>query len=896
MALTPGTRLGAYEIIAQIGAGGMGEVYRATDSHLKRSVAIKVLPASVAGDTDRLARFQREAEVLAALNYPNIAAIYGLEKTPDLTALVMELVEGEDLSAHIARGAIPLGDALPIAKQIADALEAAHEQGIIHRDLKPANIKVRADGTVKVLDFGLAKAMEPVGASSGEAMNSPTLTARATQMGMILGTAAYMAPEQARGRAIDRRADIWAFGVVLYEMLSGRRAFEGDDVSITLANVLKEDVKWEALPADLPASVRRLLRRCLEKDPKRRLSAIGDARLELDEASAPSSENRVVGSASAPPAGASRWRRALPWMLAALGMIAAVAFGLVDLRHQPELGAMVRFAVAPPVGATRPGGPGGPFAVSPDGQTIAFRATGEAGVGRIFTRRLDQADAQPVAGTDNATLPFWSPDSRSLGFFKEGVLFRIDLDGNAPRRLCEVPGGVGLSFPVSSGTWGTSGTIVFASRGAGLFRVSDSGGTPTPVTSLDAANKEVMHASPFFLPDGRRVLFLALAAGQTRGVIWAVSIDDPVRTRVAESSGGAMYSAGWLLTTTAAPRSLVAQPFDPERLAPGGAPQLVREGLPRPETGGSPGFSASLGTSLAVDRPPPVVHQLTWVDRAGRALGTIGPAGGIQEFGLAPDERRVAATLIDRNSLKADLWLFDAQREDGTRLTLQLDTRMPMWALDGRRVFFTTMPGFDLRSLAIGATEPEPVENPGGFVHFEDVTRNGGYFVFKTQYPQSAIWIQRIGVPAERRALVQGQYGSTQPRVSPDGRWLAYTLALPRGAEVFLQPFDRSGDRVQVSRTGGIGAIWRADSRELYYEDDRTDALMAVAITERNGTLDVGTPQKLFSLRTQGGVGNQPHNVEVAASGQKFLVNAIVGDSDNVPIEVTLNWTVGLKK
>ena len=404
MALSPGTRLGVYEVTTQIGAGGMGEVYRATDGNLKRSVAIKVLPASVAGDADRLARFQREAEVLAALNHPNIGAIYGLEKTPDVTALVMELVEGDDLSSRIARGAIPIDEALPIARQIADALEAAHEQGIIHRDLKPANIKIRADGTVKVLDFGLAKAMDPAGTSRVDAINSPTITAHATQMGMILGTAAYMAPEQAKGRSVDKRADIWAFGVVLYEMLTGRRAFEGDDVSEVLASVLKTDPDLSVLPADVPPSVRRLLRRCLQKDPRKRLSAIGDARLELDE---------IEPAAPAVRATAVPGRRSIVATLwpAVAGIVftAAVAAALWPRPVGPPT-EIVRLSVNLPESASftspRIATVSIPqFALAPDGRSLAFVAARPALKPTLWLRHLDDVEARPVPGTEDARRP-----------------------------------------------------------------------------------------------------------------------------------------------------------------------------------------------------------------------------------------------------------------------------------------------------------------------------------------------------------------------------------------------------------------------------------------------------------------------------------------------------------
>ena len=373
-------------------------------------------------------------------------------------------------------------------------------------------------------------------------------------------------------------------------------------------------------------------------------------------------------------------------------------------------------------------------------------------------------------------------------------------------------------------------------------------------------------------------------------------IDDTPRTRVAESNGGAVYSDGWLLTTTAQPRSLVAQPFDPDRLTFHGAPQMIRDGLVRATSNGPAGFSVSSSGVLAVNRPPPVIHQLTWMDRAGRVVGTVGPAAELSEFALSPDEGRVVASLRDVGSLKADLWLFDVHRDERTRLTFQVDTRRPMWALDSRHVYFSRVAAtLEMQSLAIGGTGPQPFDNPGGFTHFEDLTRDGRYFVMKSQFGKpAAIWLQRVGAPAERRLLVEGNFGAVQERVSPDGRWLAFTLTRPGGQEIFVQPFDRPGDRIQVSRTGGTGAMWRADSRELYYESN--DGLMAVSMTERGGALEVGTPQKLFPLHTQGFVTNQPHNVEVAANGQKFLVSAIVGDSDNVPIDVTLNWTAGLKK
>jgi len=493
MALTSGTRLGTYEITAAIGAGGMGEVYRARDTRLGRDVAVKILPDVFASDPERRGRFEREARTLAALNHPHIAQIYGFEEADKMLALVMEFVDGETLDTRLkARGPSghPLGETVAIARQIADALEAAHEQGIIHRDLKPANIKIRGDGTVKVLDFGLAKALDPSASSSAAAMNSPTLTAHATVAGVILGTAAYMAPEQARGKAVDRRADIWAFGAVLYEMLAGKRAFAGEEISDTLASVLKVDPDWSALPADLPSSIRRLLRRCLEKDRRRRLSAIGDARLELEE------REEVRAGQVASERRASRGRTALAVAVAVVVTGAATWFASSWLRPTSRA-AVSRLSLMPPEGTTL-FQDSNSVAISPDGRTIAF-TTGDFSSGRltgIWVRGLDSLTVRLLPGTDGASLPFWSPDGGSIAFFTAGKLKKISISGGRPEEICNATDGRG-------GTWSPNGTIVFAPSNAGpLMQVRAGGGTPQVVTALDETRGETAHRFPLFLPDG----------------------------------------------------------------------------------------------------------------------------------------------------------------------------------------------------------------------------------------------------------------------------------------------------------------------------------------------------------------------------------------------------------
>jgi serine/threonine protein kinase/dipeptidyl aminopeptidase/acylaminoacyl peptidase len=888
MSLASGTRIGVYEVAALIGAGGMGEVYRARDTRLNRDVALKVLPELFSRDTQRMARFEREAKLLASLNHPNIAAIYGLEESGPVRGLVMELVDGPTLADRIRGGPIPLDEALPIAKQIADALEYAHDKNVIHRDLKPANIKLTTDGAVKVLDFGLAKAMSEE-SGEGDMSNSPTLSMAATRQGVILGTVAYMSPEQAKGKSVDRRTDVWAFGCVLYEILTGQQTFQGEDITEVLASVVKSEPAFETLPTNTPLPIRHLLRRCLEKNLRRRLGHISEARIILEDVLS------GVVPVEQPTAHSQKGRERMAWSVAAALFVAAVAAlavgGFAYFRRAPNRpDSLVRFSVAPPAESIRP--VGAAFAVSPDGQNFAFTSEGANRVPQIFIRRIDSANAQPLAETDNASGVFWSPDSRSLAFVKEGVLYRSNLGADPPKRLCDIPNTV-----FRGGTWSSSGVIVFGANAGGLFRVPDTGGAPVPVTTLDAAAKEVGHFGPWFLPDGRHLLFLALPGGNTRGIIWATSIDDPKRTRIVESSGSAAYAAGWLLTSTETPRSLVAQPFDAERLTLMGTSQPVRDGLPSATTAGGRGFSVSASGTLVVDRPPPVSSQLTWMDRTGRAVGTVGPRASINDFALAPDERRVVMGVQDNDSGRRALWLFDGLRENGTQLTYEGRPTRPMWALDGRHIYFTfgstTSANVTLSTIAIGAAVPVAFENPGQFIHFEDVTKDGRYLVFKSINLPIEVWIQAVG-SAERRALVKGPFSATRPRVSPDSRWLAYTLTLPSGDEVFVQPFDRSGDRIQVSAKGGFGPIWRDDGRELYYESP--EGLMAVTMTERGDALEVGTSQKLFAIHTQGNVTNQPHNVEVAAHGQKFMVNTIVGESDNVPLEVTLNWTAGLKK
>ncbi len=827
--------------------------------------------------------------MLAALNHPNIAAIYGLEKTAGLTALVMELVEGEDLSQHIARGALPLADALPIAKQIADALEAAHEHGIIHRDLKPQNIRITPDGTVKVLDFGLAKAMDPAGASGGEPLNSPTVTARATEMGMILGTAAYMAPEQARGKAVDRRADIWAFGVVLYEMLTGRRAFEGEDISITLANVLKDDVKWDALPADLPASIQRLLRRCLERDPKRRLSAIGDARLELDERTDPSDARRGDTASRVP----SRTRERLIW--AALVVIAVLTPLLMKWFAGAAAEPVVsRFELALPLKTLPLGWPD----LSPDGRAIAVVVGGDDGIARISIRQLGAVTFQVLAGTEGASYPFWSPDSRSIGFFAGDTLKKIAIAGGPPQPLCPAARARG-------GTWGRTGVIVFSAVSAALTdglehlqQVAEAGGTPTVVTPL-ALPKLQLQRWPHFLPDGRHFLFFASARQTETDGVYVGSLDAAGATRLVAGFTEAKYSDGLLFFVRDS--TLMAQPFDPARRVLGPAEAVPVASSIRPGGNeGNQGFSLS-EAGLLVEVPEPAVpkYQLKWLDRSGRWLADLGAPTGQVNPRISPDGLRVLTASGDA------LWVTDAKSGRPQRLTFAEGRYLaPIWSRDATGVFFTKIaPGqgvYDLfrQPTAGGASQESLVADR---VHHRpaDVSPDGRYVLFGTFPTQSAndLWVLSL---ADRKPAPYVKNG-VGARVSPDGRWAAYTASGSGGSEIYLESFPTPGaNKFQITTGGGAWPVWSRDGRELFFKSG--GKLMAVAVSTATGAPTIGQAVTLFPLPPQPnisanrlfGVIGGDAEYDVAPDG-RFLFNVPVENQAPTAI-VTLNWKAEPKK
>ncbi len=896
MALTPGTRLGVYDVLAAIGEGGMGQVFRARDTKLNREVALKVLPDSFANDPDRLARFTREAQTLASLNHPHIAAIYGLEESAPsapstssgqagsgqanvVRALVMELVEGDDLSQRIARGAIPLDEALPIARQIAEALEAAHEQGIVHRDLKPANIKVRGDGTVKVLDFGLAKALEPAAASSPEAMNSPTITSPAmTQAGVILGTAAYMSPEQARGKVVDKRADIWAFGCVLFEMLTGTRLFAGDSVPETLGLIFSREPDLTTLPVGTPARVRTLIARCLVKDPRQRLRDIGEARLALEGAFEP------AATQSATPAPAARSRAQVVAAVAVSGLMgvltAAAALWSWAATRTPAPEATMRVSVMVP--ANRPisidGSPTRTLALSPDGTQLAYVGTNAAAPAdprgrrtQLLVRSMNTLAVLDLPGTTGARQPFFSPDGQWIGFFTQtGELKKIALAGGNPVTLVEQINGSGLGF----GVWTAEGAIVFGTINSGLRRVSAEGGAVTDLTTIDGAKGEDFHSFPVLTPSSRAVLF---SVRSVPGYVFrteAVTLDTGARRVVVENARALLVLSSGHLVFERGDAILVA-PFDTNGLAVTGPAVPLVDAVRRSSemTSPTPELAASRAGTLAY----------LPATGAAAAVGLVGPDGTFEALGppandaafprVSPDGHTIAF-LVPRGQ-DVDVQLYDRLRGSTTKLTQDEAVFGAEWHPDGRSLALATRKkdadGIFLKQL--DGQERLLVATPAGVNSLRNAawSPDGSKLAYTVQTGfLHDIWILTMGDPPVTTPFLSRPASEHSPAFSPDGRWLAYVSDESGRYEVYLQPYP-TGERLAVSTGGGNGPVWRRDGKALFYQglDAGVSKMMAVAVTPDGASLSLGRPTALFDQSVSGVSGAaeryaQSNNVGVA--------------------------------
>lgn len=876
MSLVSGSRIGVYEVIAPLGAGGMGEVYRARDSKLQRDVAIKVLIAAVADDTDRLSRFNREAQVLASLNHPNIAGIYGFEDR----AIVMELVEGPTLADRLQTGAMPSDEAVEVAKQICEALSAAHEAGIIHRDLKPANIKIRPDGTVKVLDFGLAKALDPA-VGSAIVSNSPTLSIHATQHGLILGTAAYMAPEQARGRPVDRRADIWAFGVVLFEMLTGQRAFEGDDVSITLAAVLKDDVDWKALPADLPTPLRRLLRRCLEKDPRRRLSSIGDARLELDDVDVP--EDVVSSSPVIPNRSSSR----IAWAVAAAAIAVAVSLiGMWQPWRVPDSPPSMVFEIPVLDGATQWGFH---MQVSPDERHLVTRVGLPGGRAMLWIRSLDQTVAREIPGTLGASFPFWAPDSKNIGYFANGKLYRIDAEGGTPITLADAPEGRG-------GTWSGQGDIVFAPMGVGpLFRISANGGARVQTSLLQTSEGETAHRFPRFLPDDVHFVYHAVSSQPDRTGIYLGGIDGSEPAFLASSLVRPDFVAPNLLLYLRDGR-LLGQRVDVAQRAPSGEPFQVAQDIFANLSNANAALSVTKNLLAFVRDEASGRRRMTWIGTDGKPGSLIGAEGLYNNPRLSPDGSRLAVFMPDGGG---DVWIYDLERATNTRFTFDsASDDVPLWSPDGSRIAFVSDRDGGIFNLyeknAGGAGDDRLLLKTPNHKTLNDWSADGRYLLYQESDPQTQSDLWALPLLGDRKPfrVLNTPFRENSAAFSPDGRWFAYHSDESGINQVYVQTFPVSGAKWQVSTLRGSNARWSADGKRLFY--DQTGQMMAVDVIEASaGRFKAGVPKQLF-----GGLQSlSPHNYDIAPDGTRFVIITTPGNTAGrlAPITLLTNWATGTR-
>ncbi len=875
---------------AKLGEGGMGEVYRAHDTKLGRDVAIKVLPAEMSRDPERLARFDREARTLATLQHANIASIYGFESAGETRFLVMELVEGEDLSELMRRGAMPEQEVVDLAQQLAEGLTAAHAVGVIHRDLKPANIKITDEGQLKILDFGLARAFAGEDGYDSDLEHSPTITAM-TQAGVILGTAAYMSPEQARGKRVDHRADIWAFGVVVYEMLTGRRVFDGETVSDTLAGVLRAELLWDQLPSDTSPALRRLLERCLDRDASRRLQAIAEARIGLEDLEAgrtdPVPPPKAAGQGPDP--GRGRWA----W-IGIVAVLLAVIVGLVLSPKEVVERPLVQTTIMPPDGWDF--APASPFAVSPDGRQIAFVAFARpeneeeaAGSNSIWIRDLAETQARRLAGADGDAFPFWSPEGRWLGYFAEGKLNKIEARGGPVIPLCDATDGRG-------GTWNEEGVIVFQRAWSeGLMKIESGGGTPEPVTTLDRERLDVAHRWPSFLPDGRHFLFYVAntsnpLASELSG-IYVGSLDSAEVRMLMSSESRALYARGHLVYRSGS--TLMARPFEPSRLEFTGDPVPLATDIP----GGAISWG---GAQFGISEADVLVHMrgtgaaltlLNWRDRAGELLEAAAEPAGHWEPRLSHDGTRVAVAI---GQDVADIWILELASGMRTRFTFDpVDDRTPLWSPDDGQLAFSSG-----RSAA-GEIYVRPISGQGeakllhaadAQVELTDWSSDGRLIFFNLINPRaggSDVWTVDVET-GEAEVLLTGDWFE-DARLSPDGKWLAFVSQESGRSEIHVQSFPDAAGRWMVSSDAGAGIVslpsWRSDGRELFYL--RGGAVVAVSVQGAD-TFSFGSPETLFNVS----VTTSNADYAVSADGQRILTNELPpADQSEIGATLIQSWT-----
>jgi serine/threonine protein kinase/Tol biopolymer transport system component len=910
--LTAASKLGPYEIVSAIGAGGMGEVYRARDPRLGRDVAIKVLPPSFSADPDRLRRFELEARAAAALNHPNILAVHDVGSHQGAPYLVSELLEGETLRERLSQpsrvsvmsppdptlsavttlsaihAGLPVRRAVEYAVQIARGLAAAHDKNLVHRDLKPENVFITTDGRVKILDFGLAKLTQPDGASNATEL-PPTTPNLNTQAGMILGTMGYMAPEQVRGLPVDHRADIFAFGVILYEMLAGQRAFQGATSVDMITAILKED------PPDLPVAERhippaleRIVDRCLEKSPSARFQSATDLAFALESLS--SHSDRSEAGAVPTAASTRRSRARVAWIAAAVASIALIGTGAVTVRHLREASPVadpVRFVITPP--ENTPLSQAAPMAISPDGRQVVFGAVSK-GQPTLWVRPLAELTAQLLPGTEGASFPFWSPDSRSIGFFAGEKLMKVQLSGGPPVPLCDAPAGRG-------GAWNDDNTIIFApSPTAGLQKVASGGGPPAPVTTL--GNGEGGHRWPWFLPDNRHFIYISVTGGGGRptGTLWIGSLDSSERASVGPSDSNGMYASGHLLFVRGA--TLMAQPFDPERGKATGEPFPIAEQIVGIAATLKATFSLSASGALGYRPGVGSTSQLTWFDRTGKSLGAVGDPGVHVNLALSPDERHLAVSQAAVGNI--NIWILDLARAAApSRFTLASGGDFdPVWSPDGAQLVFTSRRSgtFDLYwHAANGSGQDELLLKPDKGAGAPDWSRDGRFLAYSSGGDVEVLPLSGLGSSKVERgkpfAFLQTSFDEGDPAFSPDGRRMAYYSTESGQRQIYVQSFPAGGSKSRISEGGGSEPRWRGDGRELFFL--APDGMMMAARIDTAKDFKVTVPQPLFQTGITSIQNNHPY--VVTRDGQRFLV-PLSNQSAASQMTVVLNWLAGVQK